>query len=323
MPSIFDKLNFTDELQLGDVQSADEMTVVPIVGSNLAEIASPQNLEFERTHGYGTMVFRNKDPEKPAVVPAHLQVRGRGAQDHAMSGAGFIKAQKVKSFSDACCIESSQGGMLSASGNELDILPAELRKAFLDKTFRARHEFGKLWDRIRDWLRSMPGIRSGQAHMRYFYDHPEYKKALEDFAAEFEPVPGQIGALIMFNGVPVGIEIMPTAEHWAHYWKLLIRGCYGAELVRLKKSGQLRESTLVLPDIPNDADEAKVKEIMSDFVHNLKTSLIPLLEEIKVKSQSTLSSEDELQLKLIRTDSGGGGDLITKDNKPIYLSMVL
>jgi len=77
---------------------------------------------------------------------------------------------------------------------------------------------------------------------------------LEEFAAEFEPVEGQIGAIIMFSGVPVGIEIMPSEGHWETYWKHLIRGCYGAEMLRLKMIGKLKPSALILPEIPKNAD---------------------------------------------------------------------
>jgi hypothetical protein len=307
MPSIFEKLKFTSDLRLGDVQSADEMTVVPIIGDDITRVASPSALVFQQTRGYGTMVFQNQDKENPAIVPAHIQVRGKGAQDHAMSGAGFIKASAVKRFSDACCIESGQGGMLSNKGNELDVLPAELRKDFLNTNFRRNTEFGKLWRSIENWLRGIPGV-SVHAHLRYFYDNAEYKKSLEEFSAEFEPVPGQIGAIILFNGIPVGIEIMPSAEHWVHYWKMLIRGCYGAELIRLKKLGRLKDSTLVLPNIPDWASPGEVKAIMTDFAINLREGLIPLLEQIKVKKTEPLSSEGNLKLELVHTESGGGGD---------------
>ena len=115
--SIFEQLGFSD-LGIGPLQSEDEMTVVPIVGPARGNVASPENLRFSRTQGYGTMVFENVDVESPAIVPANYMVRGKGAQDHAMSGSGVVQARNSQSFNNACCVESSQGGLLDGDGND-------------------------------------------------------------------------------------------------------------------------------------------------------------------------------------------------------------
>lgn len=322
--SIFERLNFTS-IGIGDVQSVDEMTIVPLVGPDRGNVAPPSSLQFQRTAGYGTMVFENTDSTRDAIVPSNLQVRGKGAQDHAMAGAGVVVKLQTRQFQNACCIESSQGGLLRQEGNEEDILPITLRKALLNPSKRTEHAMDKLWNDISRWLSGLKNRigRSIRSHLRDFYDSSEYKDALENFAAEFEPVDGQIGAIIMFSGVPVGIEIMPTAGHWEAYWQKLIRGCYGAELIRLKELGKLKPSTLVMPDIPDDADAKKVKEILSEFTEHLKSEVIPLIEQIVIKDQVRISTDGNIQTDLLLTDSGGGGDLLTQDSKPIYLSLVL
>ena len=127
----------------------------------------------------------------------------------------------------------------------------------------------------------------------------------------------------MFNGIPVGLEIMPSAEHWAAYWKWLIRGCYGSQLIKLKDSGELPQSTMILPEIPDDASADQVKEIMTQFIDNIKMSIAPMLESIQVASQNRVDSSGNMITEVIRTDGGGGGDFITQDSKPVYLSLVL
>jgi hypothetical protein len=164
---------------------------------------------------------------------------------------------------------------------------------------------------------------SGRAHLRDFFDQPDYKEALENFAAAFEPVEGQIGALILFGGVPVGLEIMPTQDHWEAYWKWLIRGCYGSQLIKLRESNELPRSTMVLPEIPENADADQVKEIMTAFINNIKLSIAPMLEQITVASQNQIDASGNMITELIRTNTGGGGDVITQDSKPVYLSLVL
>lgn len=324
MTSLLERLSFVKNLGVGEVQSDEEMTVVPLVGDSLGNVASPESLQFRRTTTYGSMEYANRDDDKPGIVPSHMMVRGKGAQDHAMSGSGVVMAASNRLFENACCVESSQGGYFSGQDTEEDILPVGLRKSLLDPRLRDQTAYDKLWGRIRTWLGGLRRIRVGdRAHLRDFFDQPDYKEALESFAAAFEPVEGQIGALILFNGVPVGLEIMPSAEHWTAYWKWLIRGCYGAQLIKLKESNELPSSTMILPEIPDNASGEQVKVIMTQFIDNIKMSIAPMLESIQVASQNRVDSNGNMITELIRTEGGGGGDVISQDSKPVYLSLVL
>ena len=123
--SLLDKLNFINNLQLGDVQSDDEMMVVPLIGELRGNVAPPESLQFlGTTGGYGKMNFRNTNRESPAVVPTNMMVRGKGAQDHAMSGSGVVLAASDRLFQNACCVEQTQGGYLRPGQDvETDILP--------------------------------------------------------------------------------------------------------------------------------------------------------------------------------------------------------
>ena len=312
------------DLQFGEPQTDQQMTVIPILGENRGDVAEPSNITFRRTSDYGTMVFDNADT-KPGIIPSNYMTRGKSAQDHAMSGSG-IALPGTTSFNNACCIESSQAGYFE-KGQVVteDILPVGLRKSLLDPVLRKQCAYDKLWQGISNWLQGLKRITSDRyrSHLRDFFDQPNYKEALENFAAAFEPVEGQIGALILFNGVPVGLEIMPSSEHWLAYWKWLIRGCYGSQLIKLKESNELPRSTMILPDIPSDATVEEVKEIMTQFISNIKLSITPMLGSIQVASQSRIETKGNMITELIRTKGGGGGDVITQDSKPVYLSIVL
>ncbi len=134
--SIFEALGFSN-LGIGAIQSEDEMTVVPIVGPSRGNIAGPESLSFSRTAGYGTMVFENKDASRPAIVPSNYMVRGKSAQDHAMAGSGVVASRRSESFDNACCVESSQGGLLrNEEGNEVDKDFYRLLKIVKDSGFR-------------------------------------------------------------------------------------------------------------------------------------------------------------------------------------------
>lgn len=320
MASILDVLNLN--LNLGNAQVVDEMTVVPLLGGDLGQVADPEQLQFERTTSYGSMRFRNDSSERPAIVPSNYMVRGQGAQDHAMSSAAVVSVKDVKTFNDACCIEESQGGYLSSSNNEVDILPVLLRKKLLSSNIRTKNDYGKLWPSIGQWLKGLNLQRSGSSHLRYFYDDPNIKPQLEDFSAEFEPVDDQIGAIILFSGIPVGFEIMPTGLHWNAYWKHLVRGCYGAELLRLKMLNLLPPSKVALPQLQSGSSPDQLKEAISEFTDGMRKSISPLLNAIQVTS-GNISTAQRITKSLLKTNTGGGGDVIVQNTSPIYASIVL
>ena len=324
MPSIFEQLGFSN-LGIGEVQSVDEMMVIPIVGENRGAIAMPPALKFEQTRGYGNMVFTNSDQYNPAIVPANYMVRGKyAAQDHASCGAEIVPSKSTITIDTACCIEESQGGYLKDEGNIEDILPVKLRKVLLDYNKRTQKSYSKLWGDISKWLRGLKlGSGRSSAHLNYFYNTPEINQQLEQFAAEFEPVQNQLGAIVLFNGIPVGIEIMPTSEHWKAYWKQLIRGCYGAELIRSRMLNKNEPTALVLPDIPEGSTPEQVKEILSSFTKHLQEEILPILDAIEIKEAKNLSTKGNTSRILIQTKQGGGGDLVTQNNSPVYLSVVL
>ena len=62
--SLLDKLDFINKLELGDVQSVDEMTVVPLIGELRQNVAPPESLQFTRTTTYGSMEFKNTNKHR-------------------------------------------------------------------------------------------------------------------------------------------------------------------------------------------------------------------------------------------------------------------
>ena len=320
--SIFETLKFTD-INAGIIQSVHEMTVVPLVGKDLGEVAEPLSLKFKQTNNYGSMIYHNTDKERSAIIPSNIMVRGLSAQDHAMSGSGVVLATKTKTFNNACCIESSQAGYLGEEGNDYDILPIELRKKLIPLKMRNKKSYDKLWGEITSWL-SKTGVSRGMnnAHLRYYYDDPKIKESLETFSASFEPVEGQIGAIILFEDKIVGIELMPSVLHWESYWKLLIRGCYGAELLRQKKLGIIKTSKIKMPEFEKNEILGHLELVVDNFVSDIRTDILKKVESISVKNASSLSINKDLETVLIETDSGGG-DLIIQDGRPVYLSLVV
>lgn len=320
--NIFTILGFEDT-EYGNIQSVDEMTILPILGEDKTKhLSDPSNVKFERTSDYGTMEFSNDDPEDDnyGIMPSNTMVlSSSAAQDHAMVETGVVKSAGETVYENACCVQSSQGGYLSGGKeNSFNVLPLNLRTKLLASAIRAKREYNKLWDSIGEWLGSVPGIQHGSEHLEYFFE--PFEKELEDFASEFEPVENQIGAVVFFNGKVVGVEIMPSVRYWEYYWKWLIRGCYGAELLRRKKSGMIEASKLV-PQITS----GNIADDMEQFMRDIRTSTVNSVNALpvaRVEKSSVSYRFNSLANKLITFDNKLGGDVLEENGQSVYASIV-
>lgn len=216
-------------------QTSGEAVMLPLVAdAPLSQaLAAPETLTVGRNQRYGQLVFVNPSPT-PSLVPAHLAVlTSEAAQDHAMAHAGLLRPREKRAYDTAACIEQAQSGYMSGDHTECQILPLGLRVALNNPASGLRHKesFDKLWPEIRRHNLSSDLSRV-RAHLSDFYHAPEVSEALDRFALSFEPLEGQLGAVFFIGGEPAGLEVMPTFEHWRHYWKALVRGCYGSEVVR-------------------------------------------------------------------------------------------
>jgi hypothetical protein len=89
-------------------------------------------------------------------------------------------------------------------------------------------DFRKFWGNI-STLNTALGLPECEGHLNKLFTHLD--KELQQFVAEFETIPGQIGALIIINGKLQGVEIAPSPEYWDSVWEPLIRFSYGPEAV--------------------------------------------------------------------------------------------
>ena len=206
----------------GRMQSVGYMQVIPLI-SQIEDDRFVSPLETEvSTKGYGSMVFSNPI-NKVLIVPLHAgYVVKRAAQDHAMSSVGVIGRKRKRTYNTAMCIQQTQGGYIPSGKHKMLILPFSLRESALK--VRKKVSYDKLWREISQFNIKM-GARKG-AHLEFFLD--KFKSELDQFIAEFEPVPNQVGAIILIDGEVVGIEKAPSVSYWLGIWPALIRECYGS-----------------------------------------------------------------------------------------------
>ena len=101
-------------------------------------------------------------------------------------------------------------------------LPVAMREEALDG--RNVRSYDKLWAPIRAFIRSV-GL-SNAGHLEYFMER--FAKEMEQFVAQFEIVPRQVGAIVLINGDVIGIERVPNYRFFKVMWGPLIRECYGS-----------------------------------------------------------------------------------------------
>jgi hypothetical protein len=253
---------------LGEAQSVGAMQVVPLLGEDLADFAPPR-VEVSTT-SYGTVHLRNVG-DRPTIVPtAAGWVIARAAQDHAIPSAVMIAAGQERVVETAMCIQQTQSGLIGRAQHDLLILPAALRAPAL--ALRKDVGFSRLWQDIARFVDSAGAPGHGSQLARYL---AHYERELSRFVAEFEIVPGQLGALVLVDGALCGVERTPSADYWKVVWDPLIRICYGSIAIKaaapappstrhpMRSTGSSLASIIEALERAEAAEQAAVRAVVS------------------------------------------------------------
>jgi hypothetical protein len=199
------------------------MQVVPLVSDfHDGRFAAPIEARIG-TAGYGHLVVVNPADREMLVPAGAAYLVAQQAQNHALPSAGCVPKQTTRTFDTAVCVQQTQGGYITEGQHELMLLPAALRRAAhaqrLEKTYH------RLWPAIGEF-NAAAGLESTGGHLEKFFE--KFRAELDHFVAEFEPVPQQVGAVVLVNGSVAGVERSPSADYFRAVWKPLIRECYGS-----------------------------------------------------------------------------------------------
>jgi len=304
----------------GRIQSVGYMQVIPLL-SELSDdrFVSPAEGQAEVfTTNYGTLGFRNPS-DCVLIVPCHAgYVVKQAAQDHAMAHAGVVRPCAEQRFDTAMCIQQSQGGLIQRDAYRMLILPYALRERALE--VRKEKSYNKLWDAIAAFNHEL-GVQGG-SHLEFFLKH--FRKELDEFVAEFECVPNQIGAIILVDDQVVGVERAPSYAYWQSVWPCLIRECYGSLAIRIAqlKSEQTETpaSRTPLPDGIGSLDELEtvIAEIASQEDERAKGTVRELLDE-----PLTLAPDETVSGLRVETVEPGRftGQVIRDGRRIVYASL--
>jgi len=291
----------------GRLQIVGNMAVLPLVseliwddlvspantlpdGGNTRAKAEPRlTADVGTRTSYGTMVFGNRDQERDMIIPSHAgYLTKERAQDHAMSTAGIVRKGLTKAYRNACCVQSTQGGLMSMTQREMIILPWQLRAEAT--ATRRSVSYSKLWDAIGKYNRSYD-VRDHGGHLEMFFS--KYAQQLEQFVAEFEPVAKQVGAILFVDGKLVGIERVPNYRYWRAVWPALIRECYGSLALLTRDAGKAPR-------------QPQIQE-------SLRLDRIKTLEDLEAELRAVQDREDEKARAMIRDI--GKTDFIMDDDE--------
>jgi hypothetical protein len=272
------------------MQSVGYLQVIPLVSDLQDEqFVSPDEAKVG-TSDYGSMEFENPT-NGLLIVPTHAgYIVKQHAQNHAMAHTGLINRGKTRKYDTAMCIQQSQGGYISKGNHRLSILPFSLREAALKN--RKAKSYNKLWGDISKFNVGL-GLKN-QGHLEYFLNH--FKKELNQFVAEFEIVPKQVGAIILLDGEVIGIERAPNYKYWQAVWEPLIRECYGSRAIEYQyKMGEkvaepkvrfpLDDTVETLADLKAALKNAEVQEeeFAKAAIRDLLNDPFYIQEEEKLK----------------------------------------
>ncbi len=205
---------------VGRMQSVGVMQVIPILGEDDDQFAPP-TLEAS-TSNYGEVHVRNPGARDTILPPGSAWIVSRSAQDHAIAGGALVPAGRDEKIRNAMCVQQTQPGLIPMGEHPLHLLPARLRVEALH--LRNESGYNRLWEPIARF-KTQYGL-SGQGNLVDFLR--SFARQLDEFVAEFEIVPEQLGAIVLIDGEIAGVELTPSAAYWAEIWVPLVRICYGA-----------------------------------------------------------------------------------------------
>lgn len=314
-----------ENCHLGDLQSVGIMQIIPLLNLRTDEsrFASPGEA-IVNTSDYGTVNVKNPSGRIMIVPLNAAYMTKKSAQDHATTTVGIVGSKDSTRIENSLCIEQSQAGLIQPDTYRLSILPAAIRADVAPFASR-RTSYSGSWGFIERYNREMGA--GSHSNLRDFFDR--FEKELDEFIAQFEPVPGQIGAIIMIGGEIVGIERAPSQEYWLGVWEALIRDCYGSRAMQAVKRleaknvalpesrARLEGSILSLDDLEASLEAAEKSEI--DAVGRLVEGISQ--EELKVESPYNHLVHGTLDVKVV-SNGRITGQVVLEGDEVIYASTV-
>ena len=311
----------------GRLQSVGYMQVIPLISELVDDTIIPPAKLYVSTVDYGTMVVENKE-SKATILPFGAgYIVSALAQNHANVKTKIVMAKTKDLIDTAACLQSSQSGNISADQHKMTIIPWSMKELAMEtKDQRGRlggdnHSYKKLWPGIQKLNREME-LPSRRAHLEDFLDR--FSDELDNFVAEFEIVPNQVGAIILIDGHVRGIERAPNYNFWKALWKPLIRDSYGSLSLAYAKSENKPPMPRTYEPITGDLTSLyKIESALLDAQSRQANKIKKIIREF-VKSNFKRVEEEKSGTMAVDslTHKQFTGQAVRKGEKIVYASLI-
>lgn len=299
----------------GRLQSVGQMGVIPLLDAGGAQDETFGEPTFNAgTRGYGSVSVQNAS-DRPTIVPTGAAwVTEEHVQDHAVPSASLLKASESRDLK-GYCVQQGQPGLMTQKAREFTLLPAPLRAPALAN--RKGGEYSAMWPHISSFRAALgdPGAGNLVDFLKRF------EKELDQFVAEFELVPDQIGALVLIGGKVVGIERAPNVAYWRAIWTPLIRVCYGGLALKVGKTNR------ALPGSRTPLAKATsidgLRSALADSKRAAEQLVLAVTSAVKSKVLSDQAESEKLgQARVLTVASQEyAGQVVQNGDKPVYASV--
>lgn len=316
-------------VDLESVQVVGNMAVVPLVSDQefTSRVSDVDEVVLNKDIDYGTLQFKNQSGDIGIVLQGATILTRQAAQDRTVPRAIILKGKAVENV-NAFCVQSNQGGYMNASkiGEEFGdespffIMPPTLRANALERSSGGRSPgYSGLWDSLSRYSGTFAGVRAS-SQIKDIYDR--YRGDLDKFVAQFEPVPNQLGAIVMIDRQVVAVDIMPTYRSWKIMWRGLIRDSYGVEAVRTAGAGKGEVWHYDL-NARNVSDLASLRAEMQRTLGNLVAAIRQSWGDVDAETMVTSLANEITGVRLVNIESERfQGQAVVHDEHTVYLSLV-
>lgn len=301
-------------------QIVGNMAVIPLVNSKIefSGIAGAENVKLKQDVNYDHLELIPLEDGLTIVPNGYTIITKEKAQDRTVPALHILDKNKTV---QAYCVQSSQGGLINPNNTDkqtIRLLPLAVRH-HANKIYKTDKELGALWGKLGE-INQQLGI-SGDCLVTFFN---RFKQDLDEFVAQFEPIPNQRGAIVLINGKVTGIDIMPSHTAFLNIWEMLIRDCYGSEAIRQQDEAEITPiATLSKVDSIDKLLDAvqTMAEAEKNWAYGIVKAVLEQNEVLEEESAIKTKQFGRLSIKNILSDELEGQGIFKKDNSALYLSL--
>ena len=228
--------DFVEQLRLGQPQSFEGLTVIPLLSEHEADVpfvtldeALARGLidleEVSEAGSVNELKVVNKADTGVFILDGEELV---GAKQNRIANASFVVPAGKQTVIDVSCIErgrwaynsqrfSTSGSVFASTGRraKMEDVTGELHVSG-----RFRSDQGRVWKEVDGYLDRTGTI----SHTDSFVDvHHALKDKVDAAVAAFRSVPGQVGALVSVAGRLIGLDAFGRPAAWLALFPKLVR----------------------------------------------------------------------------------------------------